>query len=76
MEKDNDLVVFDTYENPIDASIVKGVLETNGVPCMLSNEVLSSVLPLSGTSIGDVRLLVFRKDYDEAKKIMHSAPIE
>ena len=32
--KDSDLVVFGTYYSDADAYIAKGVLETNGVPCI------------------------------------------
>ncbi len=72
-ENDDNLVVFRTFENPIDASIVKGVLETNGVQCMLSNELMSSVLPIS-SEISAVDLWVNEKDLDMAEKIMKSAP--
>ena len=37
MEKkcEDKLVVFGEYANEAEASIVKGVLETNGIPCMV-----------------------------------------
>lgn len=75
--KDEDkLVVFGEYANEAEASIVKGVLETNGIPCILTNELLSSLLPMAPLKAGLVRLMVFDFDLEMARKIMESAPID
>ena len=75
--KDGDkLVVFGEYANEAEASIVKGVLETNGIPCILTNELLSSLLPMAPLKAGLVRLMVFDFDLEMAKKIMESAPAD
>ena len=67
--KDEDkLVVFGEYANEAEASIVKGVLETNGIPCILTNELLSSLLPMAPLKAGLVRLMVFDFDLEMAKK--------
>ena len=42
MEKE--IVLYRTFDSPVEANIVKDVLETNGVPCFLSNEIFSSCL--------------------------------
>ena len=39
----DELAVLSEYENAIEASMVKGVLETNGVPAMLTNEIMSTI---------------------------------
>ena len=31
MEREDDVVVLAMYDSPVDANIIKGVLETNGV---------------------------------------------
>lgn len=72
MENDNDLVLYKTYYNDADAYIDKGVLETNGVPCVITNEIISSVYPLTMTPLGGIRLWVRRQDADLAYRIMHS----
>lgn len=75
--KDEDkLVVFGEYANEAEASIVKGVLETNGIPCILTNELLSSLLPMAPLKAGLVRLMVFDFDLEMAREIMESAPID
>ncbi len=78
MEKkcEDKLVVFGEYANEAEASIVKGVLETNGIPCMMTNELLSSLLPLAPLRAGLVRIMVFDFDLEAARKIMASKPVE
>lgn len=76
MKDNEDLVVLGEYENTIEASMVKGVLETNGIQAMLTNEIMSNVLSLAPINYGMVRVLVFRSDIEQARKIMDSAPIE
>ena len=76
MKDKEDLVVLGEYENTIEASMVKDVLETNGIQAMLTNEIMSNVLSLAPINYGMVRVLVFRSDIEQARKILESAPIE
>ena len=69
------LVVFGEYASEAEASIVKGVLETNGIPCIITNGLLSSLLPIAPLRAGLVKLMVFDFDLEMARKIMASAPI-
>lgn len=70
------LVVLGEYPSDIDANIVKGVLETNGVRCIITNEIISSLLPIASLSPDMVRVMVFERDLDEARRILASAPID
>lgn len=80
MDNKNDerLVVLGEYGNDIEANIVKGVLETNGVPCVITNEILSSVLPIAPLTLKGalVRVMVFERDLDLAQQILRSEPSE
>ena len=71
----DELVVFDTYTSDADAYIAKGVLETNGVPCIINNEIFSSVYPVTLSPWGVIKLLVFRHDLEKAVSIMESRPL-
>ena len=73
--KDSDLVVFGTYYSDADAYIAKGVLETNGVPCIINNEIMSTAYPITVTSLGEIKLLVFRRDLELARRIMEAKPL-
>jgi hypothetical protein len=75
MEKDDDVVVFGKYDNPVDANIVKGVLESNGVISGVMGDSTANAL-MQGFSQGAMRVVVFRKDLQRAKQIMDSEPLE
>lgn len=75
MDKDRTIVLMD-FATLGEASIVKGALESNNIPCFLSNE----NNPLTGNvvsdSLGGIRLHIFEKDKEKAEEVMeliHSA---
>ena len=74
-DNDDRLVVFNSYVNDADAYIAKGVLETNGVPCIIDNEIFSSVYPVGLAPWGSIKLLIFRRDMEKAIQIMKSKPL-
>lgn len=65
------LIVLREYSNAIDAHIAQGVLQSNGVVCVLTNENMSSVYPM--TPAGEVGLLVRRDDAELAERILNDA---
>ena len=73
MEKE--IVLYRTFDSPVEANIVKDVLETNGVPCFLSNEIFSSVLPLTNSEVGAIRLNVFAEDVEKSDTILAFMPL-
>lgn len=69
MDKEKTIVFMD-FNSIGQASIVKGVLESNNIPCFLSNEnsaVLSNIL---SDSVSGVRLHIFEKDLEKAEEVM------
>ena len=75
MKDNEELVTLGEYENTIEASMVKGVLETNGVQAMLTNEIMSNVLSLAPIKYGMVKVLVFKSDLPLAQEILNSQAI-
>lgn len=65
MEKENDIVVFTKCENAIDANIIKGLLEDNGIIAGVMEENLSRGLMMSPTCV-----MVMRRDLDRARNIV------
>ncbi|MBQ9073534.1 MAG: DUF2007 domain-containing protein, partial [Muribaculaceae bacterium] len=51
--------------------IAKGVLETNGIPCVINNEIMSSVYPITVTTLGAIRLMVFERDLETARELLN-----
>ena len=66
----NEIILYRTFDSSVEANIVKDVLETNGVPCFLSNEIFSSVLPLTNSAVGAIRLNIFAEDVAKADTIL------
>lgn len=75
MEKEDDIVVFAKYDSPVDANIVKGVLESNGVIAGIMGDSTANAL-MQGFTQGTIRVVVFRKDLQRAWQIMDSEPLE
>lgn len=69
-KNDNALVLLRVFSNAIDAHIAYGVLQTNGIECVLNNENMSSIYPM--TPVGEVLLYVRREDEVLAEQILNS----
>jgi ribonuclease-3 len=68
----NDLVVIFTSHSSVEASIVRGLLEANGVPSVLSSAVTQSVFPFTVNELGEVRISVHPEDAEDARRIIDS----
>lgn len=71
MERDDEVVVFNKYEDPVEAHIVKGVLETNGIVAGVMEENISRGLMMSPTCV-----MVMRRDLQRAQEVLESAAEE
>ncbi|MBO6251878.1 MAG: DUF2007 domain-containing protein [Muribaculaceae bacterium] len=68
--QDNErLVVFGRYENAVDANIVKGVLETNGVAAGVIGDSTANALMMT-----PMMVVVFERDLEQARQVMDSRP--
>ena len=56
-----------TCNSEVEAYILKGRLETEGIPSVVGNAIMSGYPPMSG-----VTLFVNEEDYDRAREIMNS----
>ncbi len=65
-----DLVVIFRTQSDIEASIVRGLLETHGIASLLASDVPHSILPLSVDGLGEVRLSVRAADAEEAQRVI------
>lgn len=69
MEQDK-TIVFMEFTSSGEASIVKGALESNNIPCFLSNENSPYVGGILTDSLYGVRLHIFEKDKEKAEELM------
>lgn len=70
------IVVFETYYNPIEASIVKERLIDSGIQCFLTDENTITVNPLYNQALGGVRLHLFERDVTAARSILQDEDVQ
>ena len=56
----------------LEAQVIKGMLESYGVPCLLQSHAASSVHSFAVDGMGEVRILVSEKAADEARRLIET----
>ncbi|MBQ8773298.1 MAG: DUF2007 domain-containing protein [Muribaculaceae bacterium] len=69
---DDNLVLLNSYSDLAEAYMVKGVLETNGIECVIHNENISSVYPVTMIAWGQIDIMVRQGDINQARAILES----
>lgn len=70
------IVIFETYYNPIEASIIKERLIDSGIQCFLTDEHTITVNPLYNQALGGVKLHLFERDIDAARGILQDEDVQ
>ncbi|NMM47663.1 putative signal transducing protein [Marinigracilibium pacificum] len=65
-----ELVLLTTFDNAVDAHILKSRLESEGVECYLYDENIVGMNPLFSHSVGGIKLMINKKDAENALKIL------
>ncbi len=65
-----ELVVIFRTSSDVEASIVRGLLEANGVLSVVASDVPHNIFPLTVNGLGEVRISVRDADADEARRII------
>lgn len=73
---DDKIVVYETFTDPINANIVKGLLGSYGIECFLSDENMVTLNAMYSSAIGGVKLHVFEKDIEQINNLLNSQNIE
>ncbi len=71
-----DFVLLQVFDNYIDAHIVKGRLEAEGITCWLKDEHLSAVIvdPVLTKAIAGIKLMVAADQFETASQLLNSPP--
>ncbi|MFO7525298.1 MAG: DUF2007 domain-containing protein [Ignavibacteriaceae bacterium] len=69
------LIVFKTFNNPINANIAKGLLESNGIESIIMDENTIYANPIYTTALGGVKLLIKESDYQDAIKLFSDSEL-
>jgi Zn finger protein HypA/HybF involved in hydrogenase expression len=64
------LITFKTFDNSMDAHILKIKLESEGITCFLFDEHIVSVNPLYSNLVGGIKLKINEEDLAHSKNIV------
>jgi rubredoxin len=68
----NKLITFKTFENPVDAHILKSRLEDSGIEVVLHDENMLSLNVMYNLTLGGIKLKIREEDVKKALEIFHS----
>lgn len=66
------IIIFQTFSDPIQANIIKGLLVSYGIECFLSDENIVTLNPLYSNALGGVKLHVFERDVEQINEILQA----
>jgi hypothetical protein len=70
MQKEDDIVTFETYYNLMLAEIIRAKLEANGIQCFITDESLGSLFPVFDNGAGGIKIKVFARDLEKCREIV------
>jgi len=65
------ITIFST-RSPVEADVVRGLLEANGVMPILSSATSRSLFPFSVSALGEMRIAVHPDEADDARRIIEA----
>lgn len=69
------IIVLDSYYEPVAAHLARTKLEAAGIPCFLTNENLVSLNRMYSPVAGGVRLHVYQRDAAQAAEVLREPPV-
>jgi hypothetical protein len=69
-EPSEKIIVYDSYETVMQANLVKTKLDAYGIPCFLSGENFTNLIPIKNDLIQGVRLHIFERDTERVKEVL------
>ena len=67
---DDKIVVYKTFDSPMEANIVLTRLQDAGFSCFFSGENAAMVYPVFDTSVSGIQLHVFEREVEEIEKLL------
>ena len=69
------IIVLDSFYEPLAAHLARTKLEAAGIPCFLTNENLVSLNRMYSPVAGGVRLHVYQRDAAQAAEVLRETPV-
>lgn len=73
MEEKSEWVVIATFEHPSKAHIIKGMLESEGIYSVITNDHLVSIMPFFSNTVGGIKLQVNAEDAERAIELIDNS---
>jgi predicted RNA-binding Zn-ribbon protein involved in translation (DUF1610 family) len=73
--RQENIIVLDSYYEPVVAHLARTKLEAAGIPCFLTNENLVSLNRMYSPVAGGVRLHVYQRDAAQAAEVLREPPV-
>ncbi len=70
MSNQPDMVEVYKAKGELEAQVIKGLLESYGIPCVLSSHAASSVHSFAIDGLGEVRVMVSKPQEEAARKLV------
>lgn len=64
-------LVFNTWDRT-EAELIKGLLEGEGITCMLSSDITHSIYPFTMDGLGEIRIYVPEEKVSEASELIEA----
>lgn len=71
MQKDDEIITFRTFYNPMEAEIIRAKLEANDIPSFIVDESLGVLYPVYNQGGGGIKLKVFAKDVERSNEVIN-----
>ena len=62
--------LLSSYQDTVEADIVRGLLEDNDIPVMVDDKALNELMPQLSGVLGGTKVFVMERDFDRAVKIL------
>jgi hypothetical protein len=74
-QNSENIIVFDSYYEPLAAHLARTKLEAAGIPCFLTNENLVSLNRMYSPAAGGVRLHIYARDVARAAEVLREPAV-
>ena len=66
------LIVFKTFNNPVEAHLLRTQLENEGILSFVFDENMISINPFYNVALGGVKVMIHEKDIERASEIVEN----
>lgn len=63
-----------TVQGPVEAEVIKSLLASHNIPCLMRGLVVQSVHAFSADGLGKIRIMVSAYDLPDAQKLIEQQP--